>query len=538
MNDVGGTSRAVAEQHVDGAGDVAARAAAIRSVTRAWRIHLGVFAVLLLATLAFFHSTYWSMVTTWWRSETFAHGFIVLPISLYLIWRKRTEVGRIAPSAKPIVLVPIAVLGLSWLLGNAADVLGVQQLAVTLFFPSLVALVFGWRVLWVLAFPLAFLLLAVPIGEFLVPPLIDFTATFTVHALQWTGVPVYWEGNRFTLPSGEWSVVKACSGVRYLYATVTVALLYAYLNFNSRWRQIVFLMASVVLAIGANGIRAYAIVMIGHLSQMRLAVGIDHFIYGWVFFALLMLILFWFGSLLKRGDREDAARADGDVVTGRLPGTAARAATAGVVALILLGLFPAWASRFESSLNDSITISLKAPKLDGEWQETAKRISDWEPVYVNPSAMLSENYASDTGFAGLVVAYYAAQSQDSELINFRNVLVEERAPWHAISKSRVKVEANGISQQVRETRLRSTGGDLLVWQWYWVNGSWRANRYSVKLHEALDKIVSGRRRGAGVIIYTPVSDNTEAARDRLRSLTSALVEPLDQMLEHAESHAR
>lgn len=530
MNDVGKTVPLVGERSVSDT------PAAAWSVTQAWRIHLAVFGVLLIATLALFHTTYWSMVTTWWRSETFAHGFIVVPISLYLIWRKRGEVKRILPSAKLIMLIPIVLLGLAWLLGNAADVLGVQQLATTLLFPSLVGLVFGWRMLWALAFPLAFLLLAVPIGEFLVPPLIDFTASFTVHALQWTGIPVYWEGNRFTLPSGEWSVVKACSGVRYLYATVTVALLYAYLNFNSRWRQIVFLAASVVLAIGANGIRAYAIVMIGHLSQMRLAVGIDHFIYGWVFFALLMVVLFWFGSLLKRGDREDSeVEAAYTLDQRQRPGNTGRLAVAGITGLVLLVVFPVWANRFESTLSDSITISLKAPPLGANWQESKRQISDWKPIYVNPSALLTEDYTSKDGMAGLVVAYYAAQSQDSELVNFRNVLAEEKAHWHPISKRRVKLEGDGTTPLVQETRLRSSRGDLLVWQWYWVNGSWRANQYSVKFHEALDKIVSGRRRGAGIVVYTPVSDDENAARERLQSFVAELSEPLSQALTHAES---
>ena len=33
------------------------------------------------------------MVGIWWRSETFAHGFLVLPISLWLVWRQRGELA-------------------------------------------------------------------------------------------------------------------------------------------------------------------------------------------------------------------------------------------------------------------------------------------------------------------------------------------------------------------------------------------------------------------------------------------------------------
>ena len=38
------------------------------------------------------------------------------------------------------------------------------------------------------------------------------------------------------------------------------------------------------------------IVMIAHLSDMKLALGVDHLIYGWVFFGIVMLLLFWIGS--------------------------------------------------------------------------------------------------------------------------------------------------------------------------------------------------------------------------------------------------
>ena len=81
---------------------------------------------------------------------------------------------------------------------------------------------FGWAVTREIAFPLGFLFFAVPIGEFLVPTMIDYTADFTVAALRLTGIPVYREGNDFVIPSGNWSVVDACSGVRYLIASVMV----------------------------------------------------------------------------------------------------------------------------------------------------------------------------------------------------------------------------------------------------------------------------------------------------------------------------
>ena len=100
-------------------------------------------------------------------------------------------------------------------------------------------------------------------------------------------------------------MVEACSGLRYLIASLTLGFLYAYLTYRSLARRAIFVAVSVIVPIVANWLRAYMIVMIGHLSGMQYAVGVDHLIYGWLFFGVVMLILFWIGSIW----REDLAPA-------------------------------------------------------------------------------------------------------------------------------------------------------------------------------------------------------------------------------------
>ena len=100
-------------------------------------------------------------------------------------------------------LLVLAMLGFSWLLATLASVLVFQQLFLITMIPAVVWTILGGQMVRALAFPLAYLLLAVPFGEALIPPLIDFTADFTVKALQLTGIPVYREGSFFTIPSGE-----------------------------------------------------------------------------------------------------------------------------------------------------------------------------------------------------------------------------------------------------------------------------------------------------------------------------------------------
>ena len=153
--------------------------------------------------------------------------------------------------------------------------------------------------------PLLFSFVCVPIGEFMVPSMMNWTADFAAAAVRLSGIPLYREGLQFVIPSGNWSVVEACSGVRYLIASFMVGTLFAYLNYERPAKRAVFMVASLLVPILANWVRAYMIVMIGHTSDMALATGVDHLIYGWLFFGLVMFIMFWIGSYW----REDEAPA-------------------------------------------------------------------------------------------------------------------------------------------------------------------------------------------------------------------------------------
>ena len=267
------------------------------------------FAAVTLVMAAVF-LVYWqtsaSMVQTWARSETFKHCFLVLPAVLWFVWQARARLAATAIRPWWPALIPLAAAGALWLIGELANSLAPTQWAMVLMVPSAIVALFGVGWGRILGFPLAFLFFAVPFGEAITPTLIDWTADFTVGALSATGVPVFREGQHFVIPSGRWSVVEACSGVRYLMASVVVGVLYAWTIYRSPVRRALFIGASIVVPIVANWLRAYLIVMIGHLSSNRLAVGVDHFIYGWVFFGIVIGLMLWIGDPLARGPRRRA----------------------------------------------------------------------------------------------------------------------------------------------------------------------------------------------------------------------------------------
>src|SRR5690606_18637194 len=193
---------------------------------------------------------------------------------------------------QPWALLLVAASGLAWLFANMVDVLVVQQLAFVAMIISGIWAITGTALTRRAAFPLGFLFLAVPMGEGLIPPLMDLTAATTEAMVRATGIPVYREGMYLFLPSGTWSVIAECSGVRYLVASLTLGLLYAYLIYHSLWRRLIFILMSILVPIAANSVRAYGVVMLGHISDMEFATGDDHLVYGWVFFGLVILLMF------------------------------------------------------------------------------------------------------------------------------------------------------------------------------------------------------------------------------------------------------
>ncbi len=504
--------------------------------------HAAAAVALGLALLAaIYHETLGSMVRIWWRSETFAHGFLIFPISAWLVWRERAALAGLPLAPDWRALAALAVLVPGWLVAREADILVGEQLAFVLMLPVLVWLAAGRAVARRLMFPLGFLVFAVPMGEALVPPLMDFTADFTVALLRLTGIPVYQEGTFFSIPSGDWVVVEGCSGVRYLIASVTLGTLYAYLTYRTLWRRALMVALSVLVPIVANGLRAYMIVMIAHLSGMRLALGVDHFIYGWVFFGVVMFLLFWLGTLWQereaagplpgRGAGFQPARAGGPR-PARAP--AGRIAAAAVAGALVASAGPAAAAWLDRSVRAAAVPALALPERLGAWS-AAPDFTRFAPRYVGHLAQARRAYARAGGPPVLVqVFWYSGQRQGAELVSSANVLVPQkhpvwRQPWER------SFAAGGLV--VREALVRSARGEsLLAWRLMWIDGRWTARPLEAKLYEVLAALRGHRRDGAGIVLVTPL-DGMDAARARLGSFLAVLRGPLDALLARASREA-
>jgi exosortase A len=482
--------------------------------------------------LAWYGGAVQSMVETWQRNETFAHGFLIAPISAWMIWRRRQEIAALTPHPNFWMLLPLVMVGFVWLLAHLVAVVVVQQYCVVIMILLLAATILGNAIFKELVFPLLFLLFAVPFGEFLLPDLIEHTADFTVFALRLTGLPVYREGNFFTLPSGNWSVVEACSGLRYLIASVTLGFLYAYLTYRSLTRRVVFVALSIVVPIFANWLRAYMIVMIGHLSSMKLAAGVDHLIYGWLFFGLVMLLLFWIGSFWR--EDEDSPGSMQAAVTSKHvkqpPWPAILAAT--VVSAGVVAASPIVASQLEGGYH-ALPV-LDRPLELGGWQPVSGTLTEWTPHFFGTSARISQTYVNDAKRVELFIGYYRNQRQYAKLITSENSVVHSsNQVWGMIGESRREVTVNNRELAVIESKLRSHATRLLIWRWYWIDGQYTTNPYWAKLLQAKSQLMGKGDDGAVIIVSTEFDEKVNSSADRLREFVNVMLPSIAKSLQSA-----
>ena len=506
--------------------------------TSVWRAPVVAVVALIALLLLRYRETGLAMVDIWSRSETFTHAFVVPPITLWLIWRQRDVLKGLQPRPVPWMLLVMAALALLWWLGDQVSVNAVTQLTLTAMIVATVPTVLGWQVARAVMFPLGFLFFAVPIGEFMTPTLVNFTADFTVAAVRLSGVPVFREGNQFVIPSGSWSVIEECSGIRYLMASFMVGSLFAYLNYQSYRRRVIFIACSIVVPILANWVRAYLIVMIGHLSNNRLATGVDHIVYGWVFFGLVIMALFFVGARWAEPDPPVQLR------TADRSGSAMRspwALVAVVAACLLILQLPFVSPGAQADAGRALKVRLPET-LAPAWRADVAPLTTWRPTFVGATQEINQTYASATDQVGVYIAYYRQQSDDSKLVSSVNILVRSiDEHWNQVAEGRLTTATPVGDVAWRTAQILPTGraaaGErqrLTVWRAYWIGDRLVTNDVQAKLLQAWLKIQGQPDDAAAILLYSTLAD-APAANQQLSGFASANLGPLLQALSQARA---
>jgi len=502
------------------AANPAALSASLREGQRPWLRAGGAALLSGLLLLLLFRETAASMVSVWMRSDTYAHGFLIVPISAFLIWRQRRALALVTPRPWWPGLALLAGLSLVWLLGQVSDTLLAKQLALVAMVPALAASLLGTAVVRRTAFPLGFLVFAVPWGKVWTPMLQDVTAFLSVRLLELSGIPVFRDGRLISIPAGDFEVAATCSGLRYLVASLALGALYAYLSYRSPWRRLAFIVAAALVPVLANGLRAYGVMLLGHLTDMGWGTGDEHVVLGRLFFLAVMVLLFWLGSFW----REDAP----NVPPAPGPAAAGAAGALPLVALPVMALLAAGAGPGLAALTGpgapAPAVRVVLPQASGAWAGPEAPGAAW-PVRFKGADQVREAVYRRSGGDGrvrLLVVHYRRQEQGGELINAQNRLVG--GAWRSRGGASVRsvALAGGRRLALRELVLdRADGSQRLVWSWYDVAGRRLVTPARAKLRGAIQRLLGDGSAATLVALASDYQYRPGEARARLRAFLAA-----------------
>ncbi len=487
--------------------------------TPRWGVAIVAFAAAVAVLLVCYWQTVQSLVWVWEHDGTYQYAFLIFPLSLWVAFNLRHQLRANPPVPSLWGLAAIALLVFVWYAGHLLDINLPQHFAFVALFPMLVLACWGWRALWVLVFPLSYLVVfAVPWGDSLVGPLQDITAHFAVRALELTGTPVLLNGREIITPSAVWMVADACSGVKFFIACTALGCLYAYLMYDRWWKRVVFVVLAALVPIIANGLRVYFTVLIGETWGLEYATGTDHMIFGWQFFGSVLLLLLLIGWFFRdRLVTQEFLPAYGD--------TPARArAVVWLMAVALLIAGPALATRRALPVIPQ-TLPLTAPMIAG-WRGPQAAVEHWNPFFKGAAGQIRASYrsASHGEVVGLFHAVYTGKPRRGHtLITYGNDLYDA-AHSQILSNGKQQVHfANGRATVAGELRLTSATGSRLVWYWYCVDHRCTRSRVLTKLLQASD-VLRGRvpRSSVWAISSSVTNGSVDRARTNLRAFAQAL----------------
>jgi exosortase D (VPLPA-CTERM-specific) len=525
-----------------------------------------------LLLLGIFYSSHRVMIG-WWENEDYTYCYLIAPIVLYLIWEKREELARVParPSWRGAVPLGIGIF-LFWL-GELAGEFTTMYFASWFVLVGLLWMHLGWQKLKVVWFPIVFIIAMFPPPNFfhfnLTLQLKLISSKLGVAMLQWYGMSAYREGNIIDLGFTKLQVVDACSGLRYLYPLIIMAILLAYFYRGGFWKKALLVVSAIPLTIITNSLR---IAMTGVLYEIwgpAVAEDFFHGFSGWFIFMFglaVLLLEMWVlngfrSNMLVHGarpkvqgaenkDREVAGGEDGGELSRNDPGVPPAASGLKaffhppqfVVAVLLLAgtLALAQGIEFREKIPPAKDFA-SFPQELGEWTGRREVMGQEFIDQLTFSDYIIVDYTNGSKAVNFYTAYYQSQRKGESIHSpetclpgggweFRNagvVTVPLSAPAGSTGQ-----RANGPTITVNRAFMEKGPNKQLSYFWFPSRDRVLTNAWEMKWYNFWDALTRQRTDGALVRLITPVYQNegVKEADRRLVGFTQQIVPVLNEYL--------
>ena len=487
--------------------------------------HIKIVAALaaLVAGLGFlYHDVVVKLVHDWATDDNYSHGFIIVPIALYLAWERRDQLA--ATVRRPSILGIFVVLGSLVMLavGTLGAELFLTRIALLATLGGILLFTCGWQYLRILAFPLAFLLLMIPIPAIIFNeiafPLQLMAARLGTASLTELNVPVLREGNLIMLASTTLEVTEACSGIRSLISLLTLGIVFGYFTDPRASVRTAIALATIPVAIVANGSRILGTGLAVQFYGPKAAEDFFHMFSGWLLFIVAFLMIFLLQRLVvwiaPSPRHQDGNPHPGPSSVSHPVENSIFARVMIVTACLVVGaVFLGVVSRTEAlPIRDSLS---SLPMRIGSWEgQPTLQFSSKILAVLGVDEYVSRFYLRpDRRRVHLYVAYYQSQRQGKTIHSPKNCL--PGAGWVPVEPGHISIPVGaGDPIEVNRYVIQKGTKKQVVLYWYHSRGRVVASEYWAKIYLVLDAIRMNRTDGALVRVISPVAGSEEMAEQR------------------------
>ncbi|MBI1977727.1 MAG: exosortase/archaeosortase family protein [Candidatus Omnitrophica bacterium] len=252
------------------------------------------FPFVALLTYTYYPTFVW-MVDRWLaRDSYYSHGFLIPLVSGYWLWKKRRTLASVEMRNEGWGILILSIGALMQMVSSVLRIYFLSAISLVIILLGAVSYLFGRKMLKETWFPIAFLLLMVPLPLLIISEvtlkLKFFVSEVSAGLLNAIGIHAVREGSYIHMPHAMVLVGDPCSGLRSFLAFLCLGLVFAYGGGLSLWKRATLLGIALPLAILSNIGRVFAIGLLAELYGMEFISGWVHDASGIAAFAIALAI--------------------------------------------------------------------------------------------------------------------------------------------------------------------------------------------------------------------------------------------------------
>jgi EpsI family protein len=404
-----------------------------------------------------------------------------------------------------------------WMLGMMGSISLFRHAALVMMTQGMVMTLIGPAVSRALMFPLAYAFFLIPLGSELEPLLQLVTARMAIGLLWLVQVPAFIEGIFITIPNGYFRVAEACSGTAFLIAMAAYSTLVANLCFTRTRRRIGFVLFALVSCLIGNGLRAFGIIYFAYLYGVESAAVVDHIVYGWLFFAGIILFVMLMGR--RWFDRSPGdVWFDADRLRAACPAGKSRMVPTSLLALLLM-LVPFGWVHASGALNVPLPGTVPLPRIGGWHMSEDGGPYPWRPHFDGANQIIVGHYRDDAGrLVDLALVLFSHQEDGKELVGFGQGAAgpDGSGAW--------TWSAPAAAPQGAKGEILAGPGAIhrRAITFYRVGGVMTGSAGRVKLATLKARLMAGDQRAMAILLSTPQGDGEAGAAASARALSDFL----------------